>query len=67
MLSKNPMARLAWRTFCGRAVEQCHPIQKQDGGVGGKWLNKFLEAFADVEQLVRTTTDVAPATIESIE
>ena len=60
LFSKSPKARLAWKTFCGRPVPTYSETRWWS-----RWevMKKIFEGFPDVEQFVKTSTDLAPATI----
>ena len=60
LFSKSPKARLAWKTFCERLVPTYSETRWWS-----RWevMKQILEGFPDVEQFVKTSTDLAPATI----
>ena len=60
LFSRSPKARLAWNTFCGRAVPTYSETRWWS-----RWevMKQILEGFPDVEQFINTSCDLAPATI----
>ena len=63
LFSLSPKARLAWKTFCGRAVPTYCETRWWS-----RWevMKQILEGFPHVEQFINTSCDLAPATIGNL-
>ena len=63
LFSRSPKARLAWKSFCGRPVPTYSKTRWWS-----KWevIRKIHDGFADVEQFIGQTTELAPATLDKL-